>query len=546
MASCRTTARSSSSAACDADAGVSGCSSSCAGVGSLATEICASRLLAPYYGSSTIVWANVIGLVLASLSLGYWLGGRVADRRPDAAACSARSCSPRRSLRRGDPVRRAAVPGRLVDGLDEVSTGAAIGSFFAVLVLFVPPVTLLGAVAPSRPAGRHGHRDGGRRGGRGCTRSRPSGACSARSAPALVAIPAIGTQRTLLATAALIGAGGALMLRPRWALVPAGVTVLLLVPPGAVKARAGVLYEHESRYGFVQVVQRGGAAALPRRGARHALGLAAGHGADRQRVGHVPRRARRCSAVRRSGSRSSAMRAGRRRARSGASIPAARSTASSSTRTSLPPARRCLGLGDNPRLRVHSADARPFLRRTKERYDLIFVDAYRPPYVPFYLADARVLPARARAAAAGRALAVNVATVPSDHRLAEGIAGTMAHEFPQVEAWQALRFNQLVVGLTRRSAGGARQARASRLRLAFACSPAAGRPHAAGGPERRPVDGRPLAGRVGDRPHDRRVGRARRAAGGTAGAAHRARPVPVRSERAEAGSCSFPARGRAR
>ncbi len=39
--------------------------------------------------------------------------------------------------------------------------------------------------------------------------------------------------------------------------------------------------------------------------------------------------------------------------------------------------------------------------------------------------------------------------MPSDHRLAEGIAGTMAHELPQVVAWQPLRFNQLVVGLTR-------------------------------------------------------------------------------------------------
>ena len=39
-----------------------------------------------------------------------------------------------------------------------------------------------------------------------------------------------------------------------------------------------------------------------------------------------------------------------------------------------------------PDLHLHTADARPFLRRTTRRWDLIVVDAYRQPYIPFYLA----------------------------------------------------------------------------------------------------------------------------------------------------------------
>jgi hypothetical protein len=122
--------------------------------------------------------------------------------------------------------------------------------------------------------------------------------------------------------------------------------------------------------------------------------------------------------------------------------------------------RRYLGLGDNPRLHVHAADARPFLRRTDHRYDLVFVDAYRPPYVPFYLATReffRLVRDRLRP---GGVLAVNIATVPTDHRLASALGGTMAHEFPSVYRWQALRFNQLVVGV---AAPLARDAAAARL-----------------------------------------------------------------------------------
>ena len=44
-------------------------------------EIAAARILAPSIGSSTYVWTSVIGVIIMALSVGYWAGGRVADKR---------------------------------------------------------------------------------------------------------------------------------------------------------------------------------------------------------------------------------------------------------------------------------------------------------------------------------------------------------------------------------------------------------------------------------------------------------------------------------
>src|SRR5436853_3924611 len=117
------------------------------GATSLGTEIAAARLLAPDFGASTIIWANTIGVVLVALSVGYWLGGRAADRHPHE-----------RGLRLTvlvAAVLLAVVP--LVAGpflhaavraLDDVDAGAFIGSLVAVLVLVALPVLLLGAISP--------------------------------------------------------------------------------------------------------------------------------------------------------------------------------------------------------------------------------------------------------------------------------------------------------------------------------------------------------------------------------------------------------------
>ncbi|MFN2469471.1 MAG: spermidine synthase [Gaiellaceae bacterium] len=417
-----------------------------AGVGSLATEIAASRLLAPYYGSSTVVWANVIGLVLASLSLGYWLGGRLADRRPSPRVLGA--------LVVAAGIAVAAIPfvarpflDVSVRGLDDVSAGAAIGSFFAVLALFAPPVTLLGMVAPF--AVRLGVTDvasAGSVAGRFYAVS-TVGSLLGTFLSALVAIPAVGTQRTLLGSAVLVALGGSLLLGVRWLAVGAALALLLVVPPGAVKAQPGVIYERESRYQFVQVVERDGARRLylDEGLATHSvwrpdtvltggiwdtfLAVPPLLGRPLERVGILGN-------------------AGGTTARAlGVYFPRAIVDGVELDPVVTWAGRRFLGLGDNSRLRVHTADARPFLRRTDERYDLVVVDAYRPPYVPFYLATREFFQLVRERLRPGGIVALNVATVPDDDRLARGIGGTLAWEFPQVVGWQALRFNRLVLGL---------------------------------------------------------------------------------------------------
>ena len=102
------------------------------GAASLGAEIAAARLMAPFFGASTIVWANMIGVVLVSLAVGYWFGGRFADRHPHKqglctlvlVAALAVALIPFVA----DPFLDISV-----DALDEVSAGAFIGSLVAVI-----------------------------------------------------------------------------------------------------------------------------------------------------------------------------------------------------------------------------------------------------------------------------------------------------------------------------------------------------------------------------------------------------------------------------
>jgi predicted membrane-bound spermidine synthase len=419
-----------------------------AGIGALATEITASRLIAPYFGSSTIVWANLIGIVLAALALGYWLGGRLADRRPEPRLLGA--------IVLGAAVFVAVVPfaakpflDLTVEGLDNASAGAVVGSFLAVLLLCAPPVVLLGMVSPfAIRLAVSSIATAGAVAGRLYALS-TAGSLLGTFLPALVLIPAIGTQRTFLVIAVLLAVSSCFLLGTRYLVAPALLAGLLLVPPGAIKAEEGLIHEETSYQQYIAVVARPDGRRL-----LHLNEGVAVHSVwrpDSVLTGGVwdaflalpPLLGRPLERVAILGN------AGGTTARAlGVYYPDAKVDG-----VELDPAvsrvgRRYFGMDDNPLLEVHDADARPFLRSTDGTYDLIVVDAYRQPYVPFYLATREFFQLVREHLRPGGIVALNVAAVPDDERLVEAVGGTLAAELPQVLAWPALRFNTIVLGFT--------------------------------------------------------------------------------------------------
>jgi spermidine synthase len=416
-----------------------------AGAGTLATEIAASRLLAPYFGSSTIVWANIIGLILVYLALGYWLGGKLADRRPDPRVLGTMVLVAALFIAALPFVARPILD-VAVRGLDAVSVGAVVGSFFAALALFAVPVTLLGGVSPF--AIRLALVDVGEAGtvaGRLYALS-TVGSILGTFVSALVTIPLIGTQRTMLASAALLAFAAALVLGNRWQLVTIATAALLLIPPGTIKESEGLLYEAESTYQYVQVVERsdGSRALKLNEGvAVHSVWYPDSvlTGGEWDMFLLVPplldQTPGRMLVIGNAGG-TIARAYGRLYPEvviDGVEIDPKVSEAG----------RRYLGLEDNPNLRVITDDGRPFLQETDSRYDVIVVDAYRQPYIPFYLATKEFFELARERLAPGGVLALNVAAVPGDERLSEAIGSTILAAFPQAWRWKPLRFNELVL-----------------------------------------------------------------------------------------------------
>jgi spermidine synthase len=427
------------------------------GASSLGAEIAAARLLAPYFGASTIVWANTIATVLVALSAGYWLGGRMADRNPTTRGMC--------GLVMGAAALLALVPFAAgpflrtsVKAFDALSAGAFFGSLFGVLVLVAVPVVLLGAVAPYaiRLTVRRVE-ESGQVAGRLYAIS-TFGSLVGVFLSALAMIPFLGTRRTFLAFALALAVVGALGLRRRFALAPLALVALIAVPVGTVKGSGSdrVIWERETPYQYARVTQDGD-------GARR-LELNEG-----QAVHSVYRPGRWLTgdywdgfialpfAAMPSPPRSIAIlgsAAGTTVRAYGHYFPRTEIDAVEIDGALLDVGRQLFDMRA-PRLRTHAQDARPWLHATHRRFDAIFVDAYRQPYIPFYLATREFFALARDRLRPGGVVVVNVGHPEGSGRLERVLASTMGDVFATVLRDPAEPTNSLLMA-TDAPAGPAR------------------------------------------------------------------------------------------
>src|SRR5579872_1853596 len=456
-----------------------------AGACSLAVELSASRLLAPYFGTSLFIWANLIGLILVYLTVGYYVGGRIADRFPRAPVLYG-MMTVAAFLISLIPFISRPIMHWSQSSFATYSIGVFYGSLVSVILLFALPMILLGCVSPFairlsiEQLGKSGRTAGQ------LYAISTAGSIVGTFLPVLWLIPSIGTYRTFftfavcLLVVSVIGlvASGA---RPGSDNTPLDgsqppqppkkrfnknfLAILLLIPMalsvfsirGPIKPAFGsngggtLLAERESAYNYIQVVQVSSETQLI---LNEGVGIHSIYDPNQLITGgpwdyfmiapffnnppFVPAQVRRAAII--------GLGAGtgvRDLTAAYGNIPIDGVEIDS---TIVDLARQYFHLNE-PNLHVVIQDGRYWLDTTSQKYDLIAIDAYQQPYIPFQLTTQEFFSeVRDHLTPTGTVI-LNAGRTGSDYRLVDALAQTMHSVFPNVYLIDTARFtNTMIVG----------------------------------------------------------------------------------------------------
>jgi spermidine synthase len=418
-------------------------------------EIAAGRLLAPHLGTSTSTWAMLIGAVLGSLAAGSLLGGWL----------SARGSAPRfivrllvasallfTALPRGVPWLLASSLQRFRGG----GAGALVLTAAVTAVAIALPMISLGALPPlllhaaGRAEGGSLPEALGRLAGR-LTAFGTIGSLVGTFSAGLVLLPWIGTRATFDVAAVLLSASACAFAfragarrEAALALAASALTLLLAALPRSSPSpsRGRVIWSGESRHNHIEVVERSGErqlrvnegfavqsfarvdGKLPLRDVWAYYALAPSYGAAPS--------PREVLLLGLGGGTSAEI---YRRL-----YPEAKVTGVELDPALVEAGRQFLGLSLEG-VAVVIDDARPFLdaeaQRSPGRFDVIVLDAFQFPYVPFQLTTAEFFGAARRALAPGGVLLVNAGRYGEGRDVVFALARTLAAVFPHVQAADA-------------------------------------------------------------------------------------------------------------
>ena len=414
------------------------------GMTTLALELSASRLLGSVFGTSNIVWASIIGLILIYLTVGYFIGGRWADLSPyyttmyKVLAWGAFTSAFVPIVAR--PVLRFAST-----AFDVLNIGVLLGSFLVVLILFSVPVTLLGTISPfAIRLAIENRENAGEISGRIYAIS-TLGSFVGAFLPVLVFIPLLGTTMTFilfgtfLLLIALIGlgisAGWKRVLIYGW--MPLVVLIAAwMIHDKPIKHSEGQIFETESGYNYIQVLEEDG---------YRKLRLNEGQGVHS--VWHpdvidyhgpweeflvAPFYNKPTYYV--------------KDVKSIAIVGLAAGTFAKQASVVFGPIPidgfeidpEIIRVGqeyfdmNEPNLNPIAQDGRIGLARSRKKYSLIVIDAYRPPYIPWHLTTQEFFQIVHNHLTDDGVIAVNVGRSPDDRRLVDDLSSTIHSVFPSV------------------------------------------------------------------------------------------------------------------
>lgn len=446
-----------------------------AGAVSLAIELSASRLLAPYFGTSLFVWANLIGLVLLYLTVGYYAGGRLADRypRPEMLYGITTIASLLVAL---IPVISRPILSWSLSSFSSYSISVFYGSLVAVLLLFALPMILLGCVSPYairlsvEQVGRSGRISGQ------LYAISTAGSIVGTFLPVLVLIPNIGTYRTFLVFALallIVSIIGFFVIRtpvngqsrrgpttrgtllPFLLLIPIGLSLFGLggpiKPPGGTNGGGMLITERESPYNYIQVVRAGNETQLV---LNEGQGIHSIYNPN-QILTRGPWDYFMVAPYFNNPPFTSSQ------VQSACIIGLGAGTIPRELSTVYPNMAidgveidgEIVNLGRQyfnmrePNLRIIVQDGRYFLSTTNKRYDLIGIDAYQQPYVPFQLTTVEFFRNVKQHLSPTGVVVANAGRTSTDFRLVEALAQTMRAVFSNVYIIDTERFaNSMVLG----------------------------------------------------------------------------------------------------